>query len=316
MSLNLDSVNPDRFSTLRRMVEGGEHRLVVGFGGGGVPGIAGNLALAHLVDQLGLKEHVEEVWGTSAGAVVAGGWASGTDPLEILDLVKSLAGRGSVDVAWRQIVLALILRPLGRNLPDGIVHGRRFKETIRRGLKVERLEDCPVPVRLIAVHDDGSMRKKVFRKGDLLRCIFASMAIPGVVIPEPVEEGEDQTFYDGGLLEKTPLISPIAEHSRLGDGRKLLLLGTHFDNEINKVAARGFISRFLQTIYAMEDVSWNYQLNEVREREDVTLMLVNPNLTDGSLFDFTMADENFATSHRVYCDLLQNAKLPLTFGMR
>ena len=74
--------------------------------------------------------------------------------------------------------------------------------------------------------------------------------------------------------------------------------------------------RFLQTIYAMEDVSWSYQLNEVRARDDVTLMLLNPKLQDGSLFDFNMVEENFAVSHAAFSDMLQNAKLPLTFGVR
>ena len=314
--VEVDPIQPDRFTTLKRIIEDDKHRLVVSFGGGAVPGIAGNLALAYLLEQLDLKDKVEEIWGTSAGAVVAGGWASGSSAQEILDVVISLRGRGTVDVAWFKLARALFMRPFGRPLPGGIVHGHRFKDAIGRGLTARRIEDCPIPTRLIAVHDDGSMRKKVFRKGDLQQCIFASMAIPGVVIPEPVEEGSEQTFYDGGLLEKTPLISPVADHSRLGDGRKLLLLGTHFDNEVNKIPAQGFIARFLQTIYAMEDVCWQYQLNEVRKRDDVTLMLLNPKLEDGSLFDFSMVEHNFRESYRAYADVLQNAKLPLTFGVQ
>ena len=58
------TVDPDRFKTLTRMVTGGEYRLVVSFGGGAVPGLAGNLALAHLLEQIDLKKHVEEVSST------------------------------------------------------------------------------------------------------------------------------------------------------------------------------------------------------------------------------------------------------------
>ena len=58
---------------------------------------------------------------------------------------------------------------------------------------------------------------KIFRRGKLLPAVFASMALPGIVIPQPVD---GKHFYDGGLVEKTPLLSPIAEHGQTGDKRK------------------------------------------------------------------------------------------------
>ena len=63
-------VDRERFTTLERLVKDEGHRLVVSFGGGAVPGLAGNIGLAYLLEQLDLKKHVEEVWGTSAGAIV------------------------------------------------------------------------------------------------------------------------------------------------------------------------------------------------------------------------------------------------------
>ena len=40
--------------------------------------------------------------------------------------------------------------------------------------------------------------------------------------------------------------------------------------------ARGFITRFLDTMYALEDLCWSYQLNEARQRKDVTVMVRPP----------------------------------------
>src|SRR6187431_1938860 len=68
----------ERFSALRRLASDPDKRLVVCMGGGGVPSLCGNAALADLVERLGLREHVAEIWGTSAGAIVGGSWASGT----------------------------------------------------------------------------------------------------------------------------------------------------------------------------------------------------------------------------------------------
>lgn len=306
------ALDRSRFQALERLVSDPDRRVVVSFGGGGLPGICGNLALADIFDQLDLRKHVEQIWGTSAGAVVGGGWASGSSARSILEVVGSIKPRGAVDVRWFSLAAAMLLRPFGRSLPDGIVAGEHFARAIDRGLSVPTFEECPTEFRCIAVHDDGSMRRKIFDKGPIRPAIFSSMSLPGVVIPRPHPDGS--TYYDGGLLEKTPMISPIAEHKRRGDGRELLLIGTHFDNEPSKIHAHGFLSRFLQTIYAMEDVAWNYQLEEARKRKDVTLLLLNPKNDDRSLFDFRRVQANFDQAYGVFADRLQNAKLGYGLG--
>lgn len=301
-----------RYDTLRRLVADPNKRVVVSFGGGGVPGIAANLALADLLERLDLRRHVQQIWGTSAGAVVGSGWASGSPAERILKEVRALDRRGSVDVHWRQLFLALLLRPTGRTLPDGLIGARHFASAIERGLSVETFEACPTEFRCIAVTDDGTLMRKVFRSGPLLAAVMSSMSLPGIMVPYRHPDGT--TYYDGGLIEKTPLISPIAEHDRKGDGRELLLIGTHFDNEASKVAARGFLARFVQTLYAMESVAWDYQLAEARQRKGVTLLLLNPHLDDSSLFDFGKVDANFAHGFAAFADRLQNAKLAYALG--
>ncbi|MCH8001975.1 MAG: N-formylglutamate amidohydrolase, partial [Proteobacteria bacterium] len=93
--------DPDRYTALRRLATSPEHRFVVSLGGGSVPGISGNLALIRLLEQLDLKSHVDEIWGTSAGAVVGGGWATGTDAETILDLLSELGLEAVLDQRFR-----------------------------------------------------------------------------------------------------------------------------------------------------------------------------------------------------------------------
>lgn len=81
---------------------------------------------ARLLEQLDLRAHVDQVWGTSAGAVVGGGWASGSPAARILTEVHSLHRRASMDVRWGTLLKALLLRPFGPRLPDGLVGGRHF----------------------------------------------------------------------------------------------------------------------------------------------------------------------------------------------
>ena len=60
MSQDVDSdglkpIDPKRFSTLYRVIRDEKHSVVVTFGGGAVPGMAGNLALAYLLSSVSRK---------------------------------------------------------------------------------------------------------------------------------------------------------------------------------------------------------------------------------------------------------------------
>ena len=91
-------LDPSRYSTLRRLVTDENNRVVLSLGGGALHGLCGNVSLLRLLEELELRPHIEEVWGTSAGAVVGGGWCTGTGALDILDRVRSLDRPGAVDV--------------------------------------------------------------------------------------------------------------------------------------------------------------------------------------------------------------------------
>lgn len=310
------TLDPERYTVLKRMCAREDHRLVLSLGGGAHPGLCGNLALISILQELELRPHVTEIWGTSAGAVVGGGWATGSSAEEILALVAGLDRRGALDFSLLRFALGVLMAiwPFRRPLPDGLIRGKWFRDAISRGLRVENIEDCEIPFRCIACSDDGTGRRKVFRRGPLLPAIFSSMSIPGIVIPMP-GDAEGNCYYDGGLVEKTPLISPIAAHTQSGDPRKLLLLCTHYASEPRKEPARGFLHRFLDTIHVIEDVCWGYQLAEARQRKDVTLMVLNPHIDDPSLFNFARTDRSFREAKATFAELLENARIATTFGL-
>jgi predicted acylesterase/phospholipase RssA len=306
--------DPSLYTTLERLVRDEDARVVVSLGGGSVPGLCGNVALAQVLEDLGLREHVREIWGTSAGAAVGGPWASGTPASTILDRLMTLNRRGAVDINWAALIKAIVLRPFGKCMPDGLVKGRQFGQTIESCLSVKDIESCPIPFRCIACTDDGTARRKVFRRGSLLHAIQSSMSIPGVITPTPLLEGEDTGYYDGALVEKTPLFSPIAEHQRLFGKRTLLVIGTHYGNEALPGRARGFLNRFLASINALEEVCWGYQLREARTRENTKLLLLNPKISDRSMFDFSRVEQNTLHAREAFLSTLQNGRIALTFG--
>lgn len=305
------------YSTLQRLATAGEHRLVVSLGGGATAGLCGNIALVRLLEELGLKQHISELWGTSAGAIVGGSWSTGTAAADMLATLRKLGPKDTVDLCHAAILRALLLRPFGRFLPDGLIQGRRLALVIDAGLKVKDFQSCTIAFRCIACSDDGFNRRKVFRNGPLLPAILSSMSLPGILAPRPPLEGEDCGYYDGGLVEKTPLISPIADHLRSGDKRKLLLIATHFSNEERRKPARGFIHRFVQSIYALEEALWAYQLKEARQRyrDQVTLLLLNPHIVEPTLFDFSHVAEHYLRARETFKHKLRNGSLALTFGV-
>jgi len=156
----------------------------------------------------------------------------------------------------------------------------------------------------------------VFRSGPLLAAISASMSLPGVLLARQADGTSQRGFYDGGLVEKTPLRSPIADHLRSGDKRRLLLLGTHFNSEAAQVeAARGFIARFMATIQAMESLVWSYQHAEAAKRQDVTLLLLDPHIHDANSFDFSLTERDYLEAREYFKDRLQNARLALSLAL-
>lgn len=306
----------DDYSALQRLATSGDYRLVVSFGGGAVAGLCGNIALAGLIEELGLRECVDEIWGTSAGAIVGGCWATGTPASHLLETISQLPANAAVDVNYAAILTSLLLRPFGRALPDGLIRGRRLAETIEVGLGVKDFESCPTAFRCIACSDDGRNRRRIFRRGALLPAILSSTSLPGILVPRPRQDDEECGYYDGAMVEKTPLISPIAEHLRSGDARKLLLLATHFGGDERRTPARGFVQRFIQTIYAIEESLWDYQLKEARRRHrDVAnVILLNPHIVEPSLFDLSHVDQHVRDARDDFREKLRNGSLALTFG--
>ncbi len=303
----------DGFSTLRRIATDPQKRFVVSLGGGCVPALCGNAALVGLLEELELREHVAEVWGTSSGAIIGGSWASGTRASTIISRLHTLQKRRMVDIHWLYIALGFLLRPFGGRSPDALIRGRRFHRALLSGLAVETFEECPIPFRCIACTDDPKFRRKVFREGPLAPAISASMSLPGLLLPRGEDGRPSNGFYDGGLAEKTPLYSPIADHARLADGRQLFILATHYSPEDIGVA-RGFTNRFLATIHSLEERLWEYQSQEARYQPGVNVLILNPHIDDPSSFDFSRIERNYLHAREAFKDKLQNANIALTLG--
>ena len=308
------------YSKFVRMAKNPENHFVVSFGGGSLHGLSGNCALAVLLEELGLRPYVKQVWGTSAGSIVGGSWASGTPADQMIGIVESLKDKRALDIAIWHILrrTASFLASLGlsrllaRRLPDGLVHGRVFRGAIREAMAVERIEQCDIPFRAITCTDDGHARKVVLTEGSLEEAAFASMHIPGVFLPLEKWSEQETGYFDGGVVEKTPLPSIIEEHVRSGPATKLFIVCTHFDSEARVEKPLGFLSRFVSILNHLEGVAWQHQLQSATLAPNCTTSVLNPRMQMGGIFDFGYVRANYLWARKSFKKKLSNASFPLT----
>jgi NTE family protein len=126
------------------------------------------------------------VAGSSAGAMVAGMWAAGLAPEQLAEELQRLRRDDFWDPA----------------LGAGLLAGKKFDAILRRLLPRDRIEDCPVPVR-ISVFDIVRRRTHVLVRGDLATAIRASCAVPGMFQPVWTELPHGKRpCWDGGILDR------------------------------------------------------------------------------------------------------------------
>jgi NTE family protein len=190
-------------------------RVGLALGGGSARG------LAHIGVLQWLDEHrvpVDVVAGTSAGALIGAGYATGMSPGELRSMMRS--------ADWDVMLQAdspfehkLFRRKQDRRaFPAGLEFGLKHGFMLPGGLNpgqqvmllldrvalayadVESFDDLPTPFRCVAT-DLRTADSVVLGRGSLATALRATMAVPGVFTP--VEYG-DWLLVDGGTLNNVP----------------------------------------------------------------------------------------------------------------
>ncbi len=128
---------------------------------------------------------VGEVAGTSMGALVAAFIAFGKTPEEMIAFAKSISYHRLVDVDLRL----------------GLLRGEKIATLLRTVFAHARIEDAPIPLRIVATCLETSS-VKVFDRGEVVEALRASFSIPGIFSPRMVN-GEH--CVDGGILMNLPI---------------------------------------------------------------------------------------------------------------
>lgn len=252
-------------------------KIGVALSGGGARGIA-HLGVVKALQELGYE--IEAYSGTSAGAIASVFLAAGLTPDEVLKKLLSLN-------------IYSLLR-LNLSTP-GILGNAALHRLIETHLPVKTFEELQTPVTVCAA-DIVQVKRIYFQKGELLRPLLATTAIP--VMFQAVEY-QGWTLVDGGLLNNLP-IEPLI-------GSNCQIVAVH----CNKVS----INVKLRTTRSFFERSMQILLQE-NVRDSVTFcdFLIEPEeLGQYSITQFSKAAEIFengyAYTHKIAHKLLR--KLPL-----
>lgn len=172
--------------------------VAVAFGGGGARGLAHVFAIAAL-DEMGIRPVA--IAGSSIGAIMGAGMASGMTGAEIVDYARGVFGNRS-QIAAR----------LWKAKPGG------FDEVFSLGIRVSqfniervlqaflpealpaRFEDLKIPLQVTAT-DFYAHRPVVIETGELMSALSASAAIPALF--RPVTR-DGRLLIDGGIYNPLP----------------------------------------------------------------------------------------------------------------
>jgi NTE family protein len=196
---------------------GNRPRIGLVLAGGGAKGGA-HVGVLKVLEELQVP--IDCIAGTSMGALVGAGYASGIPAAELeqflvgIDWGKVVGGQGRRDLepieqkrdgAIYSNSLELGLGKAGIVVPGGLVNTSGIENVLRSYVASARLETSfdrlPIPFRAVAT-DMLSGRMVVLDDGDLATAMRASMAIPGAFAPVVTEE---YVLSDGGLVRNIPI---------------------------------------------------------------------------------------------------------------
>ncbi|WP_054311037.1 patatin-like phospholipase family protein [Mesorhizobium sp. 1M-11] len=170
----------------------------VAFGGGGARGLA-HIHVIEALDELGIKPVA--IAGSSIGALMGAGVASGMSGREIHDYARSILGtRAQVASRMWRARPGTFAEAMEGGLRVGQFNIERILKAFLPEIVPARFEELKIPLKVTATDYFGH-KLAVFDSGDLHSALAASAAIPAVFRPV-MRDG--RMLIDGGIYNPVP----------------------------------------------------------------------------------------------------------------
>lgn len=161
--------------------------------GGGARGIA-HLGVLKVLAEKGVT--IDEVSGTSVGAILGAFYCAGFSPDEILQIIHKESILKSLRLAWNR---------------SGLLSMKGFMDVMKSYFPRNSFEELKMPLTVAATEiKDG--RIDYFSSGPLIPAVLASASVPAIF--DPLLIGEN-TYVDGGLMDNVPVRPLLKRCDRL-----------------------------------------------------------------------------------------------------
>ncbi|WP_181348932.1 patatin-like phospholipase family protein [Thalassobacillus sp. CUG 92003] len=158
-------------------------KIGLALGSGGARGFA-HLGVLKVLQENNIP--IDMIAGSSMGALVGSFYAAGQKVEDLYKLATTFKRKYYLDFTVPKM---------------GFIQGKRIKEYIRVFTFNKHIEDFDIPTAIIAT-DLYAGDKKVFTTGEASSAIRASIAIPGIFVPERID---NRLYIDGGVIDRVPV---------------------------------------------------------------------------------------------------------------
>lgn len=188
-----------------------EPSIGLALGGGSARGLA-HIPVLEVFDELGIKPKV--IAGCSIGSLLGAAYAGGMSARDIRERAELLLSDriGALKFAFGQKRINPFDLLALRGLASLQVHGEKLAGLVLPETLPERIEDLPIPFKVIAT-DFDAMEERVIESGSLVKAVGASIAIPGVILG---------TQYDGHSYVDGCVTNPVP-FNRVRDGMDIVI---------------------------------------------------------------------------------------------
>ncbi|WP_075981035.1 patatin-like phospholipase family protein [Bacillus massilinigeriensis] len=230
-------------------------KIGLALGSGGARGFAHLGVIKVLVEE---RIPIDLISGSSMGAMIGCFYAAGLDIERLYKLSKVFKRKYFLDFTVPKM---------------GFIAGKRVKEFIRMFTHGKTLEQLDIPVSVIAT-DLLSGEKVVFNQGSISDAVRASIAIPGIFVPE---KHNGRLLVDGGVVDRVP-VSVVKEM-----GADIVIAV-----DVAHVKTNTEITSIFDVIMQSIDIM---QMELVTNREIASDIMIRPRVENYSSRAFTNIDE-------------------------
>ncbi len=287
----------DRFPRLIKLMTDPETRFVVSLGGGGLRMFA-HPSIFKLIEAMGAKDAIEEIWGCSGGAIAGMAYALGADhkilEQEGYDLYHrkyDLRLSPSAPSVIKNLLINRMLPGTSISLQGFVDIQSAMQESLARTVRYHK---PALPVYAIAYNMD-TKRNEVLTSAKVnarayegfikhttpINAVLASSAIPIMFVPRVIKRGQNaHTYIDGSIFEEVPIASVyhkwhLDRKFKLTKKKKLFILAV---NLFPYLSTWKFFGHFLMKyIPVLELVSVLTRLTDLarRQRIDDQMRVIN-----------------------------------------